>query len=74
MEPARVAWLVGLAIGIVLCVWAQVFPRSNWRLFWARQYRFSHVPPGEQVAYVRRLTAVPLVLFVLAAVVLLVRG
>lgn len=74
MDATRIAWFVGLAIGITLCLWAQLFPRSNWRLFWGWQYRYRHVPTDEQPAYVRRLTAFPLVLLVLMAVILLVTG
>jgi hypothetical protein len=70
MEPALVIVQIGLGIAIALCMWAQVFPRSNWRVFWGWQYRFSHVPQREQVRYVRRLTVVPLVLSVLMTVVI----
>ncbi len=74
MEPALVVAQIGLAITIVLCLWAQLFPRSNWRVFWGWQYRFRHVPPREQAQYVRRLTVVPLVLCVLMTVVIQVWG
>ncbi|MET4099599.1 hypothetical protein ABIB37_001836 [Agrococcus sp. UYP10] len=66
-----------VAIGFVLafCLWAQLFPRSNWRLFWSWQYRFSHVRgEREQIAFVRRLTVLPIVVCVILTVIIQVWG
>ena len=75
MDTRLVVAQIAAGFVLVLCLWAQWFPRSNWRLFWSSQYRFSHVRgEREQIAFVRRLTVLPIVVGVILTVIIQVWG
>ncbi|GAA1420594.1 hypothetical protein [Agrococcus citreus] len=75
MDTRLVVAQVAIGVVLALCLWAQLFPRSHWRLFWSQQYRFSHVRgEREQARFVRRLTAFPIVVCVLLTVIIQVAG